>query len=66
MFKYIIYLFDLKVPDNVTPLAGYGFNMAIIALIILVCLVNVFGYFSTIYILQSYDLENKYEIKRVY
>jgi hypothetical protein len=60
MLKYILYIFGLELPENASPMIEVGFNMAIICLIILICFINVFGYLLVLYLLQIYDLKNKY------
>ena len=60
MFKYIIHFLGLELPKDVVPLIEYGFNVAIICLVIFLCFINVFGYLITLYFVQNQDLENKY------
>lgn len=60
MFKYIIYFFDLKLPEDVAPVVGYGFAVATVCLVILVCFINFFGYLIALYFVQNKDLEKKY------
>lgn len=52
MFKYIIYFFGIKLPDEVTPVAEVLFHVGIISLIILLSFINVFGYLIVLYFVQ--------------
>lgn len=60
MLNYILYVFGLELPENASPMIEVGFNMAVVCLIILICFINVFGYLLVLYLLQIYDLKNKY------
>lgn len=60
MFKYIIYYFGLKLPDNAAPLVELALNVALICLVVLFCFINVFGYLIALYFVQNKDFDNKY------
>ena len=60
MFKYIIYYFGIVLPEGAEPLAELGFHFGLIALVVLSCFINVFGYLISISLLKYYDIENKY------
>lgn len=60
MFKYIIYYFDLKLPEGLEPVAQLGFNVGLVSLSALFCFINVFGYLISIYLVKYYDVEKKY------
>ena len=42
------------------PIIGYCFHMAMLALLCLVCLTNVLGYFLSLYIIEKFKLNLKY------
>jgi len=60
MFKYIIYFFNLELPEDSLPVVEYGFNVAIICLVVLCSFIYVFGYLIALYFIQYKDIEKKY------
>jgi uncharacterized BrkB/YihY/UPF0761 family membrane protein len=61
MLKYIIYYFDLKLPEGVeSSNLEFVFNIGMMSLIIFSCLFNVFGYFISMHLVKYYDVESKY------
>jgi len=42
------------------PIKMYAFSMFVLCLIALICFVNVLGYFISLYLINKYDIENKY------
>jgi hypothetical protein len=60
IFKFIIYLFGLELPEDVAPLIELGLNVAMICLVVLLCFINVFGYFIAFYLLEYYNVDKKY------
>jgi hypothetical protein len=60
MFKYIVYYFDLKLPEEAEALVKVCFNLGFNSLIILTCFINVFGSLISIYLIKHYDIESKY------
>ena len=63
-YSFIIPFIFLKlgneIPADVEPIITYSFNMFILSLITLVCLINIIGYFISIYLINKYDVENRY------
>ena len=49
-----------NLPKDAEPLITFSFNMLILSLIILFCFINVTGYFISIYLLNKYNVEEKY------
>ena len=49
-----------EIPADVEPIITYSFNMFILSLIVLVCLINITGYFISIYLINKYDVEKRY------
>ena len=66
MFKYIIKILGLELPENAEPLMEMGFYVALVCLAVLFCFINVFGYLSTLYFIQNKDFERKYPFFRMY
>lgn len=62
MYSLIIYYLDLKIPDGLSNNAEMLFNLATVCLVILVCFVNVFSYFISIYLLEFFkeSINKKY------
>ena len=60
MLKYIIYFFDLKLPEEADRLAEYAFNVGMISLVVLLCFINVFGYLIAFYLLEYFHVDKKY------
>ena len=63
-YSFIIPFIFLKlgneIPADVEPIITYSFNMLILSLIILVCLINIIVYFISIYLINKYDVEKRY------
>ena len=63
-YSFIIPFIFLKlgneIPADVEPIITYSFNMFILSLITLVCLINIIGYFISIYLINKYDVEKRY------
>lgn len=66
MLKYIIYFFGLELEEGSSPIVEYGFNVALVCLVIFICFINVFGYLIALYFLQNKDIENKYPKLKVF
>jgi hypothetical protein len=60
MLKYILYFFNIKLPDDASPFIEIAFSTAMLSLVILLCFINVFGYLIAIYLVKYYNIENKY------
>lgn len=60
MLKYILYFLGLELPEGGSVSVEFGFNVAIICLIILICFINVFGYFIALYFFDNSDLQKEY------
>jgi hypothetical protein len=60
MLKYILYFFNIELPEDANPYTEIAFNTAIICLIVLLCFINVFGYLIAINLVKYYDIENKF------
>lgn len=62
-YSFIIPFIFLKlgneIPADVEPIITYSFNMFILSLITLVCLINIIGYFISIYLINKYDVEKR-------
>ena len=48
------------IPIDAEPAIRLSFNMFILSLIILFCFINIIGYFTSIYLLNKYDIDKKY------
>ena len=63
-YSFIIPFIFLKlgneIPADVEPIITYSFNMFILSLITLVCLMAIIGYFISIYLINKYDVEKRY------
>lgn len=60
MFKYIIYYFNIELPEGLETTAEFGFNVGLVSLTVLCCFINVFGYLISVSLLKHYNLENRY------
>ncbi|TQS39475.1 hypothetical protein Golomagni_00001 [Golovinomyces magnicellulatus] len=60
MLNYIINYFGLQFPEKVAPFAEFAFYVAMISLVVLICFINVFGYFMGYYIKDMPIIVNKY------
>jgi hypothetical protein len=49
-----------EIPVDAGPLITFSFNILILSLIILVCFINLIGYFISIYLINKYDVEKKF------
>ena len=62
--NYIIpFLFSslgVKIPTEAEPMVHFSFNILILSLIILFCFINITGYFISIYLLNKYNVEERY------
>jgi uncharacterized BrkB/YihY/UPF0761 family membrane protein len=67
MFKYIVYFFDLKLPEGVKSSdVELYFNIGMMCLVIFSCLFNVIGYLISMHLVKYYDVETRYpKYKRV-
>ena len=63
-FNYIIpFLFHKigkEIPADAEPFVTFSFNTLILSLIILFCFINIIGYFTSIYLVNKYNIESKY------
>ena len=50
----------MELPKGNLPVVEYGFNVAMICLVVLYCFINVFGYLIALYFIQYKDFEKKY------
>ncbi len=64
LFPFILYQFDKDNIYKTGPLAEFTFNMVILSLLALFCLINILGYFIANYLINKYskDIENRYPI----
>lgn len=49
-----------EMPTDAEPLISFSFNMFILSLIILVCFINITGYFISIYLINKYNIEERF------
>lgn len=49
-----------ELPTDNAAIVNYSFNLFILSLIALVCFINVVGYFLSFYLINKYDITNKY------
>ena len=63
-FNYIIpFIFSrlgADIPKDAEPIVTFSFNILILSLIILFCFVNIIGYFISIYLINKYNVEERY------
>jgi hypothetical protein len=63
-YAYIIPFIFTNLNPNVStetdPLVSYAFSMFMLNLIILICFVNIVGYILSIYLVNKYDIEEKF------
>lgn len=52
--------FNPNVTPEAEPLISYSFSMFILSLLVLVCFINIIGYIISIYLIEKYDVENKF------
>lgn len=60
MVYLIIYLFGLELPEDAVPLVEVSFNFGIISIVVLFCFVNGFGYLLANFLLDHYNIDDKY------
>lgn len=59
----VLVLFNLigkEIPIDAEPIVNYSFNIFILSVIILLGFINLIGYFTSIYLINKYDIENKF------
>ena len=63
-FNYIIpFIFSrlgADIPKDAEPIVTFSLNILILSLIILFCFVNIIGYFISIYLINKYNVEERY------
>lgn len=63
-YNYIIpFIFKTlgsNIPEDAEPIVTFSFNILILSLIVLFCLINITGYFISIYLINKYDVEKKF------
>ncbi len=60
IFPLLINIFDIKLPEGSDNLVQYSFGVLILSLAVLVCFINIFGYFLSLYLIQRYNILEKY------
>lgn len=60
IMPFILNKIGKDIPIDAEPAIQLSFNMFILTLIILICFINIIGYFISIYLINKYDVENKY------
>lgn len=60
LLPFILNTLGKEMPEDAEVMVSYSFKMFIMSLIALSCFVNLVGYFSSLYLIHSYDIVNKY------
>lgn len=60
-FGFIFNLLDLKLPENAEPIVNYSFGVLILSIIILFNIINAFTNLISLYLLNKYDVNNKFK-----
>jgi len=58
LFSYSI--FDIKLPEGSEDMVKFAFGVFILSLVAFVSFFNIVGYFLSLYLVQRYNLEQKY------
>ena len=66
LLPFIINTLDITLPEGSEKLVQYSFGVLILSLITLICFINVFGYFISLYLIQKYDIERNYSKLRIF
>nr|YP_009710711.1 hypothetical protein [Amanita phalloides]QFZ98660.1 hypothetical protein [Amanita phalloides]WLF85166.1 hypothetical protein [Amanita phalloides] len=59
----VLFLFNLigkEIPVDAEPIVNYSFHIFMLSIIILVSFINLIGYFTSIYLINKYNIENKF------
>jgi hypothetical protein len=60
LFPFIYKHFETEIKDNPDPLLNYTFSMITLSLIVLFCFFNVLLYLISLYLIQNYNVEEKF------
>jgi len=60
MLPFILNILDINLPEGSENLTKYAFGVMTLSLVILLCFINILGYFLSLYILDKYNIENKF------
>ena len=60
LLKYILQVLDIKIPEGGEVIANFAFGVFVLSLVALLSLLNVLGYFLSLFLIQKYDLNKKY------
>jgi hypothetical protein len=60
LLPFIVSYLKKDLPDDITDIANFNFNMFILTLIALFCFINITGCFLTFYFINIYGIKNKY------
>jgi hypothetical protein len=60
ILPFILNILDINLPEGSENLTNYAFGVMTLSLVALLCLINILGYFLSLYILDKYNIENKF------
>ena len=60
IIPFIFKTLGKDIPLDAEPIVTFSFNIFILALIILLCFINITGYFVSIYLINKYNVEERY------
>jgi hypothetical protein len=60
MLPFILNILDINLPEGSENLTKYAFGVMTLSLVVLLCFINILGYFLSLYILDKYNIENKF------
>jgi hypothetical protein len=57
---FILKSIGTDIDANSDPIIRFAFSIAVLAIICLISFINLIGYFSSLYIINKYDIQSKY------
>lgn len=60
IFLYLFKIIGKEIPADVEPIINFSFSILILSIIVLVSFINLMGYFISIYLINKYDIENRF------
>ena len=66
LFTFILDSLNINIPEDASQMVQYSFSIFLLSLICLLNFINVVGYLTAIYLINKYDIENKFpKFKRI-
>jgi hypothetical protein len=60
IFLYLYNLFGIEIPENNDPILSFAFSVFTLNSIALFSFISIIGYFTSIYLINKYDVETKF------